>query len=567
MYTIPLTYHPHTSYPYATRKKHHTPPLTSYTTQLHPTVLLQLSSSSPSGTYQSSIPFSDHTDSYHHHNNNNHNPHSKRHKNHHPGRNQTTLETIIDYIFALPSLNLIVIEFRAGRKSPKGFTSSMTQDDFEAIHHFIRKSCKSYNLHEYIYERGKYLHSRLLTDTSGMVTSGVYKVHSYFSPSSLSFCLSFWLLLSFLTTYAGEARILRYGHQPRSRHPRRRDEGDTDISPPPHPRGGLPVWEEEAAVHDRDEGLAAGPPWRRHQHPHQVVRDWGADQDQQHPQRSWQEGLRRPLWQRLCRGVWPLLLLTILVQPLMILLGTQSACAAIKEWSSSVSRSQVGVGDTIRAPSISQGDWAALPLSITLLFLVANKSSQTQFLQVVPNVSANNHRFPGSLPQGLERSKIKHLQKGDYWVSEKSDGLRYLSPFPPSLSRYLFASHSSPPRSDLIINCIWRYLLFIVDRGAYLVDRRMDFYQIHKFPYVTAPTLLHSLSRALLPSINLFLWTIDSLIRLHRLLIDLFGASGVTLLDGEMVRNLRTGNFFPGHYSHLSLSRSLSRPHSLPFII
>jgi mRNA guanylyltransferase len=101
---------------------------------------------------------------------------------------------------------------------------------------------------------------------------------------------------------------------------------------------------------------------------------------------------------------------------------------------------------------------------------------KTQFLQVVPNVSAHNHRFPGSLPSGLERSKIKHLQKGDYWVSEKSDGLRYL--------------------------------LFIVDRGAYLIDRRMDFYQIHKFP----------------------------------LLIDLFGSTdGVTLLDGEMVRNLRTG--------------------------
>jgi hypothetical protein len=61
-------------------------------------------------------------------------------------------------------------------QSPKGFTSFMTKEDFEAIHYFIRKSCKGpYQHDEYIYERGKYMHSRLITDTAGMVTSGVYK--------------------------------------------------------------------------------------------------------------------------------------------------------------------------------------------------------------------------------------------------------------------------------------------------------------------------------------------------------------------------------------------------------
>lgn len=154
---------------------------------------------SPGGTTQSHLPaHSDNSSSNNfnnsnysrynnnnnrHNNNNNHfdnnncpNTHySKRSKLYHPSRNQTTIETIVDYIFALPSLNLIQIEFRAGRKSPKGFTSFMTEADFEAIHHFIRKSCKANHYCEYIYERGKYLHSRLITDTEGMVTSGVYR--------------------------------------------------------------------------------------------------------------------------------------------------------------------------------------------------------------------------------------------------------------------------------------------------------------------------------------------------------------------------------------------------------
>lgn len=81
----------------------------------------------------------------------------------------------MDYIFGLPSLDYIVIEFRAGRKSPKGFASFITEEDFLSIHRYIRKSAKSSHHSEYIYERGRYLHSRLITDHSGMVTSGVYK--------------------------------------------------------------------------------------------------------------------------------------------------------------------------------------------------------------------------------------------------------------------------------------------------------------------------------------------------------------------------------------------------------
>lgn len=110
--------------------------------------------------------------SYHGHNHHNH--HYKRAK-HHSGNNQTTLESIVDYIFGLPSLDHIVIEFRAGRKSPKGYASFITEEDFSSIYRYIRKSAKTSHHSEYIYERGRYLHSRLITDDSGMVTSGVYK--------------------------------------------------------------------------------------------------------------------------------------------------------------------------------------------------------------------------------------------------------------------------------------------------------------------------------------------------------------------------------------------------------
>ncbi len=59
-------------------------------------------------------------------------------------------------------------------------------------------------------------------------------------------------------------------------------------------------------------------------------------------------------------------------------------------------------------------------------------------MQVIPNIdNPHNHRFPGSLPVGLERSKIKTLQKGDYWVSEKSDGLRYFFVFIHTLTTFV----------------------------------------------------------------------------------------------------------------------------------
>lgn len=46
-------------------------------------------------------------------------------------------------------------------------------------------------------------------------------------------------------------------------------------------------------------------------------------------------------------------------------------------------------------------------------------------MQLVPGVH-NQDRFPGSQPTALERNKIKVLQTGKYWISEKSDGLRYV---------------------------------------------------------------------------------------------------------------------------------------------
>jgi hypothetical protein len=50
-------------------------------------------------------------------------------------------------------------------------------------------------------------------------------------------------------------------------------------------------------------------------------------------------------------------------------------------------------------------------------------------------------------------------------------------------------------------------MLFFIDGCAYFVDRKLDFFQIHKFSF----------------------------------LVDLFGRKGVSLIDGEMVRHLRTG--------------------------
>jgi len=72
--------------------------------------------------------------------------------------------------------------------------------------------------------------------------------------------------------------------------------------------------------------------------------------------------------------------------------------------------------------------------------------------KLVPNVFKGSTAFPGSQPVDLQRSKFKVIQQGKYWVSEKSDGVRYM--------------------------------LFFIDGTAYLVDRKMQFYQIHKFRYV-----------------------------------------------------------------------------------
>jgi hypothetical protein len=47
-----------------------------------------------------------------------------------------------------------------------------------------------------------------------------------------------------------------------------------------------------------------------------------------------------------------------------------------------------------------------------------------EFMKLIPGVHTQD-RFPGSQPTPLERNKIKVLQTGKYWVSEKSDGLRY----------------------------------------------------------------------------------------------------------------------------------------------
>eukprot|EP00026_Physarum_polycephalum_P003620 Phypoly_transcript_03633.p1 GENE.Phypoly_transcript_03633~~Phypoly_transcript_03633.p1 ORF type:complete len:692 (+),score=105.06 Phypoly_transcript_03633:141-2216(+) len=372
-------------------------------------------SNSPSGT--PSMPSSDNTDNNYHnnqsntYNNNYHNPpntHHKRAKFHHPSRNQTTLETIVDYVFGLPSLNLIQIEFRAGRKSPKGFTSFMTKEDYEAIHHFVRKSCKGpYQHEEYIYERGKYMHSRLITDSAGMVTSGVYK------EKLASFDMA--------TNHNHDIRvdIMR----------------ETPITP-------LPITPEEGFMFERKKKRVTI-----------ETKDWQLDlldvvtnKDSQSYEIEAQikiNSIRNVPDKKSCVDLF------------------DNVFVEVHNLLARLSQNGAQVFPDLKLEMVTRSEH--------------HHYLKTQFLQVVPNVSANNHRFPGSLPQGLERSKIKHLQKGDYWVSEKSDGLRYL--------------------------------LFIIDRGAYLIDRRMDFYQIHKFP----------------------------------LLIDLFGTSGVTLLDGEMVRNLRTG--------------------------
>jgi mRNA guanylyltransferase len=352
------------------------------------------------------------------------NPHHKKAK-YHPSRNQTTLETVVDYIFALPSLNHVVIEFRAGRKSPQGFTSFMTPDDFESIHRFIKKVAKkSPPYSDYIYERGKYLHSRLTANAAGMVTSGVYK------EKLATFDME--------TNHSHDIRIDVMRESP--------------IVP-------IPVCPEEGYVYERKKVKYTI-----------ETKDWLLDLFEvttyHYPSSPSSSPSSSPPPED---DVVKSFELEAQVKISSIRnVPDKKACVDLLE------NVFVEVHNLLAR---LQATGAQVFPDLKLEKITRPEHYQylkSQFLQVVPNIN-NHHRFPGSLPSALERSKIKLLQKGDYWVSEKSDGLRYL--------------------------------LFIVDQGSYLVDRRMDFYQIHKFP----------------------------------LLIELFGASGVTLLDGEMVRNLRTG--------------------------
>lgn len=91
-----------------------------------------------------------------------------------------------------------------------------------------------------------------------------------------------------------------------------------------------------------------------------------------------------------------------------------------------------------------------------------------------PEVDNTADAFPGSMPVGFSRRSIPLIQQTDYYVSEKTDGLRYM--------------------------------MMITGECPYLIDRKFDFYVLQGFP----------------------------------LLVELFGQTGVTLLDGEMVRHAQT---------------------------
>eukprot|EP01112_Ceratiomyxa_fruticulosa_P018780 TRINITY_DN6058_c0_g3_i1.p1 TRINITY_DN6058_c0_g3~~TRINITY_DN6058_c0_g3_i1.p1 ORF type:complete len:805 (+),score=184.88 TRINITY_DN6058_c0_g3_i1:85-2499(+) len=101
---------------------------------------------------------------------------------------------------------------------------------------------------------------------------------------------------------------------------------------------------------------------------------------------------------------------------------------------------------------------------------------RSEVVQFSPVQQKINDTFIGSMPVGFSRKNIPIIQSLDYYVSEKTDGIRYL--------------------------------LYIVD-APYLIDRRFDFYQVQGY----------------------------------ELLVDFFGTvdskrESITLLDGEMVRNL-----------------------------
>jgi len=74
-----------------------------------------------------------------------------------------------------------------------------------------------------------------------------------------------------------------------------------------------------------------------------------------------------------------------------------------------------------------------------------------QGISTLKNPSALN--FPGSMPVNFSRRHFPLLQKNSYFVSEKTDGIRYL--------------------------------LFITNSGSYLVDRKFDFFRIENFDELT----------------------------------------------------------------------------------
>lgn len=63
-----------------------------------------------------------------------------------------------------------------------------------------------------------------------------------------------------------------------------------------------------------------------------------------------------------------------------------------------------------------------------------------------------NDTFPGSMPVNFGKKYFIHVQNNEYFVSDKTDGIRYM--------------------------------LLIDHTGCYLVDRKFDFYQIQGFEYV-----------------------------------------------------------------------------------
>eukprot|EP01104_Vermistella_antarctica_P018558 TRINITY_DN691_c0_g1_i1.p1 TRINITY_DN691_c0_g1~~TRINITY_DN691_c0_g1_i1.p1 ORF type:complete len:603 (+),score=145.61 TRINITY_DN691_c0_g1_i1:150-1958(+) len=89
--------------------------------------------------------------------------------------------------------------------------------------------------------------------------------------------------------------------------------------------------------------------------------------------------------------------------------------------------------------------------------------------------------FPGALPVALSRRHFPRIQSNDYFVSEKTDGVRFI----------LFLAQNVP-------NCS--------AGGAFLVDRNFDFYRVEEFDE----------------------------------LVTQFGEAGATVLDGEMLIHAST---------------------------